>query len=217
MINKLSPNILNTFIENPVKNTIPNRKFNIATNNDGISFKGDISGIIVSSNPYNMKNIMLVSINNYSAKAKNFFTRAVTKVFKYLFTVAEPGAILKDSNAISFVITKGNTITGGLIGIKIPHRNNMKCLSLVTDSVNQDKKERIKSLVNLGKTLCEYCEKENIDTISWLSNQKAKSANNLYKKFSIVNNNEIYRYSASIDRLKEFLEEVRAKHPRIFK
>ena len=203
---------------NLIKKTSINNQCKKIDRFDNISFKGDVTNIVFSNNPYNAKQLMLIPINNWIEKAEGFLAKAMMNVFKGLWMIAQPDTMLKDKDTISILSTRGFVITGGIIARKKPHNKTLDILMLTLDEKNYGRKDRIKMLYKLGESVCEKCKRENITNIEWSVNSKDKNIVNLYNKFAECKskNDKLWRYSTSTDRLKDFLKKEKLKHKRFF-
>ena len=223
MINIVSINNINKPIFN--KNNFEKSYLN-STKQDNISFKGDISRVIVTGNPLYTKSLMMIQINNSSKKAKSIFSKIMLKVFKFFTAISRPDEVLSGTD--TFLSVKNNIINGGIIAQKQPFDSKMKILMLAQDKVNQTPKERLKSLYQLCDAIYKKCKADNIGTICWEASSKDKKAVNLFDKIvksstyfrsngkSVDFNNPVLYYNVSTNRFKEFLNETLKKYPKIF-
>ena len=200
-----------------VNNVVRQGQHRIKSYSDNVSFTGNPLTVVISQNPENAKALAYIGLNNVSKKTKNIFSKMCFWFFKKMLLCARPDNMLYDKNFKTVLALDGNIIKGGLLTRYKPDAAAVKCYTLAIDSVNQGKKEQLKTFFELGKTLCSVSEKEGVRDISWGISTKNKRLINLFKKFAfpVKVNSETLEFSTSVERMKEFLSEISKKHQKI--
>ena len=200
-----------------VNNVVRHGQHRIKSYSDKVSFTGNPLMVVVSRNPENVKALAYIGLNNVSKKTKNVFSKMCFWFFKKMVLCARPDNMLNDKSFKTVLALDGNIIKGGLLTRHKPGAAAVKCYTLAIDSVNQGKKEQLKTFFELGKALCSESEKEGVRDISWGISKKNKSLINMFKKFAfpVKINSETLEFSTSLERTKKFLSEISKKHPKI--
>ncbi len=183
MINHINYNYLNLYKFNGNRSYLYGGK---PTKRDSISF-GNITNI-TSEKTSVCKEIIYEWLLCTTEPSKNIFKRTIENIIIPLGVEKYSNFLASGNNLISFAVKEKDNIVGGVIGNV--DTNNLKDRKLELCFLFLDKKYQRtkigrKILINLFQNIKDFCEKNNIDSISWSTNINNKKAVNLYNKITI--------------------------------
>ena len=185
MINRINLNTNFNYIKlnksNENKFCINNEKF---TQKDTFSFGGLTN--VTSENPSAVGGIIYGWLNTFES-SKNIFKRKIENMLVFLSAEKYAQFLNSNGNLVSFAVKENDNIVGGVIGNVNENNFENKKLELSFLFLNkkyQRTKTGRKILINLFQNIKDYCEKNNIDTLTWSTNSGNKKAVNLYNKIT---------------------------------